>query len=429
MTYCALDLVENYLRRYVAYPSEHASAAHALWIAHCHLIDEFDITPRLAFMSVEMRSGKTRALEASAPLLPNAKLFFSPSPAAMVRLINSGNYVVMTDEIDGVYGRDKAAEGAADLRTMMNSGYKKGATCPRCKPNTLEVEELNAFGPLAIAGIGTLPATVGDRSIVIEMKRRAPDEHVEDFEYRFAEDAARPVREALCQWCEGAILPERPDMPVSDRAAEIWRPLIRIADAAGDDRPARARAAAVFFTEENVGRETATDGIALLEHIRDAFLEADKIWTSTLLERLRERPESPWKDIRGKPLDDRGLAKRLKPYGIKSRDVWDSGTTRKGYCRADFDENWKRYLPASWNKGDEGDEGEEIDIAEQKPSPHRPPSAQTMEKDDFEERAAVLEFDGGLSREDAETTARDELYAELDDIPPHLDRRPGRRVA
>ena len=52
-----------------------------------------------------------------------------------------------------------------------------------------------------------------------------------------------------------------------------------------------------------------------------------------LLQRLRDRDESPWKDIRGKPLDDRGLASRLKQYGIKSRDVWMAGKTKKGYQR------------------------------------------------------------------------------------------------
>lgn len=38
MTHTALDLVESYLRRFVAYPSEHALVAHALWIAHAHLL-------------------------------------------------------------------------------------------------------------------------------------------------------------------------------------------------------------------------------------------------------------------------------------------------------------------------------------------------------------------------------------------------------
>ena len=65
-----LDLVEAYLRRFVAYPSEHALVAHVLWIAHTHLIQCFDTTPRLAFMSAEKTSGKTRALEVTALFVP-----------------------------------------------------------------------------------------------------------------------------------------------------------------------------------------------------------------------------------------------------------------------------------------------------------------------------------------------------------------------
>ena len=34
-----LAQVENFLRRFVAYPSEHALVAHVLWIAHAHLMD------------------------------------------------------------------------------------------------------------------------------------------------------------------------------------------------------------------------------------------------------------------------------------------------------------------------------------------------------------------------------------------------------
>jgi hypothetical protein len=69
VTYCPLDLVESYLSRFVAYPSEHALVAHTLWIAHTHLMEEFDTTPRLAFMSAEPMSGKTRALEVSEHLV------------------------------------------------------------------------------------------------------------------------------------------------------------------------------------------------------------------------------------------------------------------------------------------------------------------------------------------------------------------------
>jgi hypothetical protein len=134
------------------------------------------------------------------------------------------------------------------------------------------------------------------------------------------------------------------DMPVRDRAKEIWKPLVRIAEAAGGDWPKEAREAAVFFTDANATREANTDGIELLAHIKEAFLEADKIWTSTLLQRLNEREESPWRDVKGKPLSDRGLAERLRGYGIRSRDVKIDGTNRKGFLKSDFEDAWKRYL-------------------------------------------------------------------------------------
>jgi hypothetical protein len=58
-----IQAVYVFLGRFVCYPSEHAHVAHALWIAHTHLMDSWDSTPRLAFLSAEPASGKTRALE------------------------------------------------------------------------------------------------------------------------------------------------------------------------------------------------------------------------------------------------------------------------------------------------------------------------------------------------------------------------------
>ena len=53
-----LAQVENFLRRFVAYPSEHALVAHVLWIAHAHLMDSWESTPRISFQSAERGSGK-----------------------------------------------------------------------------------------------------------------------------------------------------------------------------------------------------------------------------------------------------------------------------------------------------------------------------------------------------------------------------------
>ena len=65
-----LDEVHEYLDRFIAYPSVHARVAHVLWIAQCHAMDAWESTPRLAFLSPEPNSGKTRSLEITYNLVP-----------------------------------------------------------------------------------------------------------------------------------------------------------------------------------------------------------------------------------------------------------------------------------------------------------------------------------------------------------------------
>jgi Protein of unknown function (DUF3631) len=47
---------------------------------------------------------------------------------------------------------------------------------------------------------------------------------------------------------------------------------------------------------------------------------------------LHALPESPWKEIKGFPLNDRGLANKLRQYGIQSKGVssavWFSKSTQ-----------------------------------------------------------------------------------------------------
>lgn len=351
MTYAPIDQVEMYLRRFISYPSEHALTAHVLWIVHTHLMEHWETTPRLAFMSAEKESGKTRALEVTAELVPNPRLSFSMSAAALVRIIAKGHETnsiptILFDEIDNVFCRSE--EGIGELRGALNSGYRRGAVSTRCMNKGEGIADFMCFAPLAVAGLHTLPDTLASRAIFIHMRRRAPDEAVESFRLKHHPAEAKPIKEALMEWClelDARIIGHEPKLPASiiDRAADCWEPLLTIADFAGNDWPDRARAAAVYLTGA-AADDTVTTGVELLAHIRDAFFEADKIWSTTLCQRLREREESPWADIKGKPIDERGLAVRLKPYRVKSKDVRMDGVVRKGFDRSDFADLWKRYL-------------------------------------------------------------------------------------
>jgi hypothetical protein len=65
-----LDDVRTFLTRFVAFPSAAAADATILWAAHAHVIDSFESTPRLALLSPEKGSGKTRTLEVLELLVP-----------------------------------------------------------------------------------------------------------------------------------------------------------------------------------------------------------------------------------------------------------------------------------------------------------------------------------------------------------------------
>ena len=245
--YTPIDLVENFIRRFVSYPSEHACVAHALWITHCHFMDLWDSTPRLAFMSAEKASGKTRALEVTALLVPTPILSISTSPAAIIRLIAKERPTILYDEIDAVFGNAKAQEANADLRSVLNGGYRRGAKVYRCVTNgkTIGIEALDAFCAVAVAGLRELPDTIASRAIIVRMKRRAPDEVVTPFRHRYHGPEAKPIREELEEWCEeheANLIGAEPEMPpgIEDRDADAWEPLLAVADEAGDDWPERA---------------------------------------------------------------------------------------------------------------------------------------------------------------------------------------------
>ena len=85
-------------------------------------------------------------------------------------------------------------------------------------------------------------------------------------------------------------------------------------------------------------------GIRLLADLRSVFGNENEMSSKSILQGLYAVLESPWSDIKGKPLDERGLGHRLRQYGVKSRTIRTEDITLKGYVRADLIDVWKRYL-------------------------------------------------------------------------------------
>ena len=344
--------VYDFLGRFISYPCEHSHLAHALWILHAHLMETWDSTPRLAFLSPEPASGKTRALEISELLVPRPVCAVNVSPAYLFRKVGSeeGRPTILFDEIDTVFG--PKAKDNEEIRGLLNAGHRRSATAGRCvmQGKTVATEEISAYSAVALAGLGWLPDTIYSRSVIIKMRRRKPGEKVEPFRPRLHEPQAKPIKDQLEEWAAGCEI-EWPNLPpeIQDRDADVWEALIAVADLAGDAWPVRARSAAVALVAEAKDAEPSL-GVRLLADLRTVFGSADELSSKGILNALLEIEEAPWTNLKGKPIDERGLAHRLRQYGIKSKTirigVGPSGTL-KGYTRADFFDAWGRYLPGA----------------------------------------------------------------------------------
>ncbi|MEH6374593.1 DUF3631 domain-containing protein [Streptomyces sp. KLMMK] len=355
-----LDDVERFHRRFNIFPSEAAYVAVTLWDAHAHLLDSFDSTPRIAFLSPEPGSGKSRALEIMETLVPNPMAAVDASVSALFRAVSGVDGkrpTIVFDEIDTVFG-PKAGENEA-LRGFLNAGHRRGRLMYRCVGDGANqtVQGFPSYCAVAMAGLGSLPDTILTRSVIIRMRKRAPNEDVEPYRERINEKEGHALRDLLAVWAETVkdrIAEAWPVMPegVTDRPADVWEPLLSVADAAGGHWPGRARAACLELVHAAQDGDDASLGVRLLTDLRDhVFKGADRLPTAVILKCLLAMDDAPWGDLDDKPITSRTLSKMLKQYvtpankPIRSRGVRVGSETPKGYYAEDLADAWKRYCP------------------------------------------------------------------------------------
>ena len=348
-----LDELDGFVARYVHFESEAQRAAVVLWVAVTYVADGFEVAPYLHIKSPEKQSGKTLLLEVLELTARDPLMTSNITPAALFRLMDSRHPTLLFDEIDSVFPSRKTNGDPSreELRALINSGYRRGPKSLRVVgPRRDKIGQFDSFGPKALAGIGELPDTIADRAIPIRLQRKPRSVTLNRWRRRIVKDEAAEVADRLSLALAdlGTLLGEKwPKLPdqLSDRAQDLWEPLLAVADYAGDVWPSRGRAAAIHL---HSGGDQAgeTIGVQLLNDSRVVFAEDSALWTQTLLERLCALDESPWGDWYGKAITARFLAERLRPYGIFSQNVRLPAGQKKGYTRASFVESWDRYLPA-----------------------------------------------------------------------------------
>lgn len=352
-----LNGVASFISRFCAFPDEHCLVAVTLWAAHSHMCEHFHTTPRLAMLSPEPGSGKTRVLEVLDLIVRRSLFCLNASPAAIFRTLAKEPVTILADECDAIFSKRGKEDANEELRAVFNAGYKRGAKIPRCVGPKHDVEYFDVFAPVALAGLGDLPDTIMSRAVIIRMRRRNRSEKVEPFRNREHAPEGEALRDELEAWGNevgpqvGASWPELPP-GIEDRPAEIWEPLIAVADAAGGEWPDLARNACLTLSKVALDRKVSL-GVRLLGDLRTVFGDAIALHTKTIIERLCEPGEhglaadAPWSEIHGKPITTRTLAGMLKKYGVESQKVKVDGVSLQGYRREPLHDAWERYLSPS----------------------------------------------------------------------------------
>lgn len=341
------------IARFVVLPSEAALDATTLWVAASHLQAAWQHAPRLAVVGPAKRCGKSRLLDVLAETVHSPVLTVNSTPAAVFRSITEEPPTLLVDEADTIFGSPKMAEKNEEMRGLLNAGHQRDRYVLRVVGSDHTPHRFHTFAMAAIAGIGDLPDTIMDRSIVIRMRRRAEGERVSPYRTKRDSPALRAMRTDLARWTKplaDQALHLEPAMPVEDRAADTWEPLVIVADLAGGSWPRRARQACTrLVASEAESEEDQPGGARILADIRRIFhvgSDPDSIATDQLLFALNGDPEAPWAEWGRGGLTPRGLAGMLREFGICSGNVrMGDGTQRKGYMRNKFADAWRRYCP------------------------------------------------------------------------------------
>ena len=341
-----LDDLLATLTKYVVFANKESAVAVTLWIATTHALPAFECAPRLVITSPQKRCGKTRALDIVAGTCHKPLATSDATVAAIFRSLGGDHPpTLVIDEADAIFGSKKAAEQNEDLRKLLNAGHQRGRPALRCVGPSQTPTEFSVFAMAAIAGIGAMPDTITDRAVNISLRRRTNDERVSQYRSRRDKPTLDALRNRLTGWAARhleTLQSAVPEMPVEDRAADTWEPLIAVADAAGGNWPELARTACKALEgAASEADEESSLNLMLLNDMKQIFNARTPVAfmpSAELVTALRRIAESPWQSF---DLTASKLAHRLREFGIKPRR--DTTGDARGYRLDDLSDVFRRY--------------------------------------------------------------------------------------
>lgn len=333
--------VARTLAAYVHLP-DGATTAICLWVTAAHAFEVFRHTPRINVTAATRGCGKTLLLDVIATLAPRALRIENMTQAVLFRIVAAEKPTLLVDECD------RHLRNNQELIGVLNAGFTQGGVVPRCEGDENKVRLFPVFAPVALAGIGELPGTLRDRSVIIRLERATPGEIGRRFDSRHTEPETI-LRRKLMRWASdnrAELEAADPEMPAAfNRVADVWRPLFAVAQVAGGDWSSRcAKAFAALQMADADSEPVAVQLLQDVAGVMDASNMAN-IPSSVLVERLSAMDERAWPTWNhGHTISQRQVARVLSGFGIKSALRRDGEAVFRGYRRSDFTDPLARYV-------------------------------------------------------------------------------------
>jgi len=328
--------------------SKAQSSAVAVWIVFSYAFESMRICPQLLINSPSKRCGKSTLLELIMYLVLRALPAANISSAAVFRSIQAWKPTLLIDEADTFLN----STGNDEITGILNSGHNQSLAFV---VRTQEVDgehvpvRFSTFCPKVIAMIKAPADTIIDRSIVITLVRKRPDQHVDALAID-AKETLTDTRRRILRWSadhRDEVKFDIEDVPAmgNDRARQNWAVLAAFAKAMGTQAYAALLNAASELSdtsdvEENVEVELLTD-------LRDLVLvcKTAHIQSGYLVKELVKLKERPWGEInRGGELTENKLARMLRPFKVSPEKFRDGAVTHRGYSVPALKAVFDRYL-------------------------------------------------------------------------------------
>jgi hypothetical protein len=325
-----LDQISFLIGQYIALDPDQLTVV-ALWTAHSHIYDRYMCSPRLAICGPMPNLGKTATMDVLGRLVRRPWRAASASEAALYSGTDGTRITMLIDEMHYAELRGRRA-------AILHASYRQGT------PIRLARGAIDVFCAAGFGFIGScLTPELQSRSLIVQMRRHDGSYPLRRFHLADTADLDA-VYQQLCDWGVNVQLDGDPALPSEllrdSRWADNARPLVAIADTAGEKWGAAARRALVNLI---VLHQSEHPNAILINHLHLIFAERGypkAMWSEDIVTALRANEDWPWREYRGpagmhhpRPLTQNDLAAMLHQFDarIRPKSVRIGKRTAKGY--------------------------------------------------------------------------------------------------